>query len=117
MIMIRFMQTEEAEQVLMLWQEACIEAVGSSLSDVSANQVLQSLKVYATHEKCHCIVAIHDSEMVGFATYCLLDHPIQPGYAGEIEELYVQPLADRIQIQTDLVHHAVVIPSSEITFV
>lgn len=105
---IRPMQKHEAKQVVDLWQEACIEAVGHPLSENNAKQVLKNLIEYTTHDLCHCYVALEGTQIVGFITCSITSHPIEPGFGGEIEELYVQPSANRNGIQKQLIHHATV---------
>lgn len=105
---IRLLEQHDLEVVLALWQEACIEAVGHPLPEDSAKRVLDMLGRYITHEECHCFVAETDTKIVGFVACVVLDHPVQSGYVGQIEELFVQPDQDRPAIQTELVKQAVI---------
>jgi ribosomal protein S18 acetylase RimI-like enzyme len=106
-MMIRAMQTTDVEQVLALWQAACVEAVGHPLDADSTVRVRHALHQYVDHAQCHAWVALSGPEAIGFITCAVLGHPVQQGYLGEIEELYVQRGADRQGIQSALVREAV----------
>lgn len=105
---IRSMQKNEAEIVRDLWNANCIDAVGQGLSEFSYTQVLKNLIQYADHKQCFCLVADVAGELVAFVTFRLLDHPIEPGYAGEIEEHYVKAAYRESTVMADLVKTAVI---------
>jgi len=104
---IRRMTVQEAEAVMMMWDRAVVET-GYQLSDTSKQQILVNLQSYAEHEQCACFVAEMDGDLVGFITCAMTSHPIQPGYGGDIEELYVQPEYRNQGIEESLLDHAVV---------
>lgn len=104
---IRAMQISDVETVLALWNEACIEAIDEGLGDISKERIRKNLTQYATHTDCHCLIAEKDNEIVGFITFCILNHPIQSGYGGEIEDLYVQEGHRDSDVSETLVHQAV----------
>ncbi len=103
---IRPMEISEAEHVLALWNEACIQAVGHPLTEKSSNLILRNLRQYAAHENYHCLVAEKDSQIVAFVTFGVRGHPIEPGFVGEVEELYAQ--AGYKEAKTVLVKRAVI---------
>ncbi|MEO1164989.1 MAG: GNAT family N-acetyltransferase [Chloroflexota bacterium] len=100
------MKKEQAEAVLALWNEACIEAIGYPLSDASANRILNNLRQYAEHDTHQCLVVDNNQQLVGFITFGVMGHPIQNGLVGEIEELYAQP--DYMEAKKSLVKEAVI---------
>jgi hypothetical protein len=54
-------------------------------------------------------VVEEQGNLIGFLTCSVTGHPIEPGLAGEIEELYVQPsIQQRQELLTELVRQAVV---------
>ena len=105
-MIIRRIVEQDAEAVMNMWDRSVIE-IGYKLSDSSKQQILTNLQAYAKHEQCACFVAELNSELVGFITCALTSHPIQPGYGGEIEELYIQPAFRTQQIDELLLHQAV----------
>jgi len=107
MTTIRPIKINETGNVLSLWQQACVEAVGEQLSESNTKQVMKNLKAYAVHEICHCFVAVEDEQIIGFVTLSMLKHPIEPGSVGEVEELYVQPIPNKIDVMKSLVSQAV----------
>ena len=106
MTQIKPLKEREAEQVRDLWSQMCSEA-GTPLSDTSAQLILANLKQYADHQQVHCFMAQDQQQLVGFVTCSVTNHPVMPGLAGEIEELYVQPHAQRNEIRAELVQQAV----------
>jgi Acetyltransferase (GNAT) family len=109
MAQIRPMEEQEAGRVHDLWLQMCAEA-GTPLPETSAQLILANLKQYAAHELVHCFVAEEDGVISGFVTCSLQGHPVMPGLAGEIEELYVQPMepaAHQHEVQAELVKQAV----------
>ena len=104
---IRSMQRLDMDRVLVLWDAGCKEDVGYGLDDDAKKRVRRNLHEYLAHDQCECLVADDGYELVGFITFSLLGHPVQPGYAGEIEELYVDKLAERNEIQIELIRRAV----------
>ncbi|MGH2497527.1 MAG: GNAT family N-acetyltransferase [Ktedonobacteraceae bacterium] len=109
MAQIRPMQEREAERVRDLWLQMCAEA-GTPLPESSAQLILANLKQYASHQLVHCFVTEEQGVISGFVTCTVQGHPVMPGFSGEIEELYVQPVepvARRQAIQADLVKQAV----------
>jgi GNAT superfamily N-acetyltransferase len=106
MVQIRNMQANEAERVRDLWSEMCA-AAGTPLPAAAAQQILVNLRQYAAHQDVRCFVAEEQGRIIGFLTCSVTGHPVMPGLAGEIEELYVQPIFDRQAIQSDLVKQAV----------
>ncbi len=107
MISIRPMREDEAERVVALWQQMCVAGGSQPLPEIAARQVLANLRQYATSLLAHCFVAEENQALIGFVTCAILAHPIEPGNSGEVEELYVQPHAQRDQIRADLVRRAV----------
>jgi hypothetical protein len=106
MIQIRTMKEQEAGRVRDLWLQMCMEA-GTSLPEKSAQIILNNLKQYASHPMVRSFVAEEEQAIIGFVTCCVLAHPVMPGLAGEIEELYVQPCIHRREMKADLVQEAV----------
>ncbi len=100
------MEEHEAERVRDLWVHMCAEA-GTPLPETSAQLILTNLRQYANHQVVHCFVAEEQHNLIGFVTCSVTGHPVMPGLAGEIEELYVQPDTQRYVIQADLVRQAV----------
>ena len=45
--------------------------------------------------------------LIGFVTCSVTEHPVMPGLAGEIEELYVQPGSHKQTVQAEMVRQAV----------
>lgn len=107
MISIRPLLEQDAEWVLALWQQMCVEGGSRPLPEAAAQQVLANLRQYATHPAVHCFVAEENQAIIGFVTCAATTHPIMPGISGEIEELYVQPNAQRNEIRAELVKEAV----------
>lgn len=107
MAQIRKMLEHEAELVLRLWNENCLEAAGAALSDRDAANVLALLRQYASHKDVFCLVSEEQDGLVGFLTARAASHPLMQGLVGEIEELFVQPHHRRSGIGTELVNHAV----------
>ncbi len=106
MVQIRSMEESEAERIRGLWLQMCAEA-GTPLPESSSQRILANLKRYATHQLVHCFVAEEQRTILGFVTCCVTSHPVMPGLAGEIEELYVQAGTNQQQIRADLVRQAV----------
>ncbi len=104
---IRSMQGHEAERVRDLWLQMCAE-VGTPLPERAAQQILANLKQYAAHEEVRCFVAEDGRGLIGFLTCSVTGHPVMPGLAGEIEELYVQAGPQQQAVQAELVRQAVV---------
>jgi len=100
------MYEHEAERVRDLWLQMCAEA-GTPLPASSAQLILANLKQYATHQAVHCFVAEEQHTLTGFITCSVTTHPVMPGLAGEIEEVYVQPDPHRQEVRADLVRQAV----------
>lgn len=109
MAQIRPMAVRDTEGVRDLWLQMCIEA-GTPLPETSAQLILANLKQYVTHQMAHCFIAEEQHTLIGFVTCCVTGHPVMPGFAGEIEELYVQLQSEthRYEIQADLVKQAVI---------
>ncbi len=107
MAQIRKMEEHEAERVRDLWLHMCAEA-GTPLSETSAQLILTNLKHYASHSAVHCFVAEEQHSINGFITCSVTSHPVMPGLAGEIEELYVQPGIHQHETQANLVKQAVI---------
>ncbi|HEX9134391.1 MAG TPA: GNAT family N-acetyltransferase [Ktedonobacteraceae bacterium] len=106
MAQIRKMDEREAEGVRDLWLQMCA-AAGTPLPESSAQLILANLKQYATHQAVHCFVAEEQHILIGFVTCSVTEHPVMPGLAGEIEELYVQSNPKRQEVQAELVRQAV----------
>ena len=106
MALIRNMQEQEAERVRDLYSQMCAEA-GTPLSESVASLILANLKQYATHQAARCFVAEEQHILIGFVTCCVMGHPVMPGLAGEIEELYVQAGFHPQTVQAELVRQAV----------
>jgi len=106
-VKIRTMLADEAQTVLTLWNENCLEAAGRSLGPDESVQVLKLLLQYAAHNHAFCFVAESKTELVGFITACLISHPVLASFSGEIEELYVQPQSRHLGIGAKLVESAV----------
>lgn len=104
---IRRMMVQDAEAVMMMWNDAVVE-IGYQLSESSQQQILVNLQAYAEHEQCACFVAEVNGKLVGYITCAMTSHPIEPGYGGDIEELYVQPTYRTQRIDESLLNHAVV---------
>jgi len=107
MALVRKMTESEARQILALWNENCLEAAGHGLPDDESANVLRLLRQYASHRDAFCLVAEEQGQLVGFVTACLLAHPVMEGQIGEIEELYVRPLARQRGIGSALANQAV----------
>lgn len=106
MTQIRSMEEHEAERVRDLWLQMCAEA-GTPLPETPARLILANLKQYAAHEMVRCFVAEEQGAITGFVTCYVMGHPVMPGLAGEVEELYVERGARRQEIQAELVRQAV----------
>ena len=106
MAQVRPMEEHEAGRVRDLWLHMCAEA-GTPLPETSAQLILTNLRQYANHQVVHCFVAEEQHNLIGFVTCSVTGHPVMPGLAGEIEELYVQPDTQGHEIQADLVRQAV----------
>ncbi len=106
MVLIRNMYEHEAERVRDLWGQMSAEA-GTPLPESAASLILANLKQYATHQAVHCFVAEEQQILIGFVTCSVTGHPVMPGLAGEIEELYVQASPDPQTVQAELVRQAV----------
>jgi ribosomal protein S18 acetylase RimI-like enzyme len=106
MAQIRPMEEHDAERVRDLWLHMCAEA-GTPLPETSAQLILTNLRQYANHQLVHCFVAEEQHNLIGFVTCSVTGHPVMPGLAGEIEELYVLPDTQKHEIQADLVRQAV----------
>ncbi len=106
MVQIKIMQEREAERVRDLWLQMCAEA-GTPLAEASAKLILTNLKQYTAHQMVHCLVAEEQSTLIGFVTCAVTGHPVMPGLAGEIEELYVQRCPHRQEVRADLARQAV----------
>jgi hypothetical protein len=106
MAQIRNMHEREAERVSDLWLQMCAEA-GTPLPEASAQLILTNLKQYAIHQAVHCFVAEEQNILIGFVTCSLTKHPVMPGLAGEIEELYVQSGPHQQTVQAEMVRQAV----------
>ena len=106
MVLIRNMHEHEAERVRDLWSQMCAEA-GTPLPESATSLILANLKQYATHQAVHCFVAEEQQILIGFVTCCVTGHPVMPGLAGEIEELYVQAGPYPQTVQAELVRQAV----------
>jgi hypothetical protein len=107
MAKIRNMHEREAERVRDLWLQMCAEA-GTPLPETSAQVILTNLKQYAAHPDVHCFAAEEQHGLIGFVTCSVTKHPVMPGLAGEIEELYVQPGPhQQTTVQAELVSQAV----------
>lgn len=106
MAQIRPIEEHDAGYVCDLWLHMCAEA-GTPLPETSAQLILTNLNQYANHQLVHCFVAEEQHNLIGFVTCSVTAHPVMPGLAGEIEELYVQPGPQRHEIQADLVRQAV----------
>ncbi len=87
---IRPMKIDEAETIVTLWNDWCVEDTGHLLSTETQERILSNLRQYVDHPDCHCLVAEVDDQIVGYITFYLSSHPIQPGYSGEMEDLYVK---------------------------
>jgi hypothetical protein len=107
MTTIRSIHEDEVELVRDLWLRMCVEA-GTPLSERAAQQILANLKQYADHEEVRCFVAEEEQVLIGFLTCSVAGHPVMPGRAGEIEELYVQASPQQRMIQAELVKQAVI---------
>lgn len=103
---VRMMRADEAGRVRDLWMHACAEA-GTPLPEMAARQILRNLQQYPAHQQVRCFVVEEQENLVGFLTCSVTNHPVQPGLAGEIEELYVQPGPQRQTMQAELVGQAV----------
>ncbi len=103
---IRNMDDREAESVRDLWLQMCEEA-GTPLPESSAQLILSNLKQYVTHRAVHCFVAEEQHILIGFVTCSVTTHPVMPGLSGEIEDLYVQSIPKRQEVQAELVRQAV----------
>lgn len=103
---IRPMREDEAARVVALWSEQCV-TIGAPLREVDARQILANLKHATFHTDAYCFVAVENEVVIGYVTCSLVDHPIMPGCAGEIEEWWVQPHPRRRAIMTELVQYAV----------
>jgi len=106
MAQIRNMQESEAERVRDLWLQECAE-VGTPLPEAAARRILANLKQYPAHQAVRCFVAEEQGAIIGFLTCSVTSHPVEPGLAGETEELYVQAHPQRHEIKTELVRQAV----------
>jgi hypothetical protein len=100
------MRPQEVERVRDLWLQMCTEA-GTPLPEKAAQQILANLKLYTAHQDVHCFVAEEQDLLIGFLTCSVTGHPVMPGLAGEIEELYVQHGPHRHTVQAELVRQAV----------
>jgi GNAT superfamily N-acetyltransferase len=77
------------------------------LSSGSLALIRENLERTPAHPDALCLVADDDRSMiVGFITASLSGHPIMPGIAGEIEELYVRPGPDGATRRRALVDRA-----------
>lgn len=105
---IRRILKDEANMVLLLWNENCLEAAGQSLLNNELSNVEKRLIRYASHSNAFCFVAEEKNEFIGFVTACLISHPVmEEGLSGEIEELYVLPKMRRSGVGSELVKCAV----------
>jgi hypothetical protein len=91
-----------------LWLKNCAD-LGTPLLDSAARLILDNLRRTVPHPDAHCIVAVEGGAVVGYLTCCVMRHPVMPGLAGEIEELYVLPRRGRRVIETALVREAVLL--------
>jgi hypothetical protein len=107
MTFIRNMHEHEAERVRDLWVQMCAEEGTPPLPETAVSLILANLKQYAAHQAVHCFVAEEQQALIGFVTCCVMGHPVMPGLAGEIEELYVQAGPHSQTIQAELVMQAV----------
>ncbi|MCA9892097.1 MAG: GNAT family N-acetyltransferase [Anaerolineae bacterium] len=103
---IRSLKTEDVEQVVSLWDAACIEAVGYPLGQEDAERIADNLRRTVDHDQAHCFVVENEGILVGFVTCAISTHPVMPGALGEVEDLYVQP-EFRSGVQAELVRQAV----------
>lgn len=91
MAQVREMRAEDVPGVLALWDENCKD-VERSLSPGEARNMSRLLRGYVGGDRAGCLVAEEENELVGFATFCVYNHPVS-GCLGEVEELYVRPEA------------------------
>lgn len=101
---IRSMREDEATQVVGLWSAQCA-AIDAPLREADARQILANLKHTTFHTDAYCFVAVEQTVVIGYITCSIVQHPIMPGCAGEIEEMFVQP--QHQAIKTELVQYAV----------
>jgi len=105
-IIIKLLASSEGEQVVALWQQNCA-ALGTPLPERALAQIRTNMQRYGTQPDAYCFVAVDTDAVVGYLTCTVTTHPIMPGRAGQIEELYVIPRRGRRAIEVALVEHAV----------
>lgn len=101
---IRKMAETDAEAVLELWEECCVEIHSAGLSVKERDNVRALLQRYRRHHETFCLVAEEQDKLVGFVLAYLSHHPIHDDSngVGEVEEFYVQPQPKRNGVGSEL---------------
>ena len=105
-VIIKPLEAPEIEPVVALWQQNCAE-LGTPLPESAVQQIRTNMHRYGAEPDAYCFVAVDAGVVVGYLSCALMSHPIMPGRAGEIEELYVIPRRDRRATEVALVQRAV----------
>ncbi len=107
---IRRIKVPEAAVVADLWDRMCRETPdGGPLSPLGRQNIQRMLEITAWHHQTSCLVAVDGDRVLGFVM-CRLDpgDGLLPGFAGEIDEVYVPAeFAAEGQLARQLVQAAV----------
>jgi ribosomal protein S18 acetylase RimI-like enzyme len=100
------LEAPEIEPLVALWQRNCAD-LGTPCPYRAVQQIRTNMYRYGAEPDAYCFAAVDAGAVVGYLTCALTSHPIMPGRAGKIEELYVIRGRGRRAIEVALVQRAV----------
>jgi GNAT superfamily N-acetyltransferase len=113
MTIIRESRPDEATTVRDLYDEMCnthdarVPEGWGTLSPASLERIRDNMERTPEVDDALCLVAEDEGRLVGFVTGALDRHPVMPGWAGDIEEMYVVERADAAELRRELARRAI----------
>lgn len=103
---VRALAAADIPHVVQLWHEGCVASCGEGLTQTSRRGVRRVLERTLDEPRALCLIGEIDEAFAGFVTASVVGHPVEGGWLGEVEELFVHPEARGLALEPVLLDAA-----------
>jgi GNAT superfamily N-acetyltransferase len=113
MTIIRESRAGEAATLRDLYDEMCnvydarVPEGWGRLTPAALERIRDNMRRTPAVDDAVCLVAEDEGRLLGFVTGALDRHPVMPGWAGDVEELYVVERPDASELRRELARRAI----------